>query len=115
MGKDSVYLKHILDAINVIEEYIKGIDFEEFQEHKNKLIQDGVIRELEIVGEAVKNISADFRNFHGEIPWKDTAGMRDKLIHVYFGVDLEAVWQTVQKDLPKLKVQIENILAEIVN
>lgn len=113
MGKDKVYLKHILDAITVIEDYTKGIDVDRFQAYENKLIQDGVIREFEIIGEAVKNLSDDLKRSHSGTPWRDIAGMRDKLIHIYFGVDLEAVWQTVQGDLPKLKSQIEKIMPQL--
>lgn len=106
MEKDNLYIKHILDAIAVIEKYLKDVNFESFM--KNKLIQDGVIRELEIIGEAVKRLSDDFKNFHKNIPWKDMAGMRDKLIHDYFGVDIEAVWQTAKEDLGPLKEILES-------
>jgi len=101
MEQDRLYIQHILDAISTIEGYIQNFDFEMFL--KNKLVQDGIIRELEIIGEASKNLSSDFKNSLKEISWKDVMGMRDKLIHEYFGVDLEAVWQTVQEDLPPLK------------
>jgi len=113
MEKDSIYLKHTLDAIAVVEGYVEGIDSISFQEHKNKLIQDGVIREIEIIGEAAKNLSTDFKDSHNGIPWKKIMSMRDRLIHEYFGVDLEAVWQTVQEDLPKLKTQVGEMLSEI--
>jgi len=104
-----VYLKHILDAINKIEQYIKKIDENKFS--KDTLIQDGVIRQIEIIGEATKNLSEDFRDKHKQVPWKDIAGMRDKLIHGYFGVDINAVWDTVKKDLPNLKAEITRILS----
>jgi len=98
---DSVYLQHILDAIAKIEEYLSGVDKESYL--SRSLIQDGVIRQLEIIGEAVKQLSDVFRNQHAQIPWQDIAGMRDKLIHHYFGVDLDAVWKTAKEDLPELK------------
>ncbi|MDO8555328.1 MAG: DUF86 domain-containing protein [bacterium] len=101
MEEDSLYIKHILDAIIVIETYIENLSFETFSQ--NKLVQDGVIRELEIIGETVKRLSEDLKNLYLDIPWKDIAGMRDKLIHDYFGVDLEAVWRTAQEDLSALK------------
>ena len=108
---DAVYLKHILDAIARVEEYLSGVDEAAFHEHH--LIQDGVIRQTEIVGEAVKNLSSELRQAHSTVPWEDIAGMRDKLIHHYFGVDLGVVWLTTQEDLPILKAQVTTILAEI--
>ena len=102
MKKDNVvFLKHILDAINLIE-------FQEFR--NNHMLQDAVIRETEIIGEAAKNLSVDFKNKYSDIPWRQIAGMRDKLIHGYFGVDLDAVWDTATIDVPSLKERLEEIL-----
>jgi uncharacterized protein with HEPN domain len=98
MARDEmIYLRHILDAINVVEEYLQGVN--EAQFNQTRLLQDGVIRQIEIVGEAVRHISKDIRRTYPEIPWQDVAGMRDKLIHDYFGVDIEKVWLTAQEDL----------------
>lgn len=107
---DSVYLQHILDAISKIETYLDGIDRQTFSERS--LIQDGVIRQTEIIGEAVRRLSHDLRDRYSQIPWQDIAGMRDKLIHDYFGVDLETVWLTALEDLPILKAQVTQILSE---
>jgi len=79
---DTVYLRHILDAILKIEEYSKRVNYESFIE--DTLIQDGVIRQLEIIGEATKRLSSALRGKYADLPWKDIAGMRDKLIHDYF-------------------------------
>ena len=101
MRDDSVFLNHILDAINQIEEYITGMTYDDFLE--NRLVQDAVVRQLEIIGEATKNLSSTKTEEFPQIPWKEIAGMRDKLIHAYFGVDLEEVWNTAKKDIPYLK------------
>jgi uncharacterized protein with HEPN domain len=107
---DSVYLQHILDAISKVETYLEGIDRRTFSERS--LIQDGVIRQIEFIGEAVRRLSHDLRDQYPKIPWQDIAGMRDKLIHDYFGVDLETVWLTALDDLPVLKAQVARILSE---
>jgi len=109
MKKDNlVFLKHILDAINLIEEYLKDKEFLEFT--NNHMLQDAVIREIEIIGEATKNLAEDFKNKYPEIPWRQIAGMRDKLIHGYFGVDLDAVWDTATTDVPSLKEKLQETL-----
>jgi uncharacterized protein with HEPN domain len=108
---DLVYLRHILDATRRIWEYMQGVERPGFAE--NQLLQDGVIRQLEVVGEATKRVSAEVKGRHPNIPWKDVAGMRDKLIHDYFGVDLDAVWDTATKDVPKLRDAIENVVKHL--
>jgi len=108
---DTVFLKHIRDAILRIEGYTKKISASRFS--KETLIQDAVIRQVEIIGEATKRLSEHVRSQYNTIPWDDIAGMRNKLIHDYFGVDIEKVWLTVQKDIPDLKKQINKILKNL--
>ncbi len=109
MKDDRVYLNHILDSIKRIESYTSKGKEAFFRE---SIVQDAVMRNLEIIGEAVKNLSPDFRARHSEIPWARIAGMRDVLIHGYFGVRLETVWNAVENRLPELKHHVETLLAE---
>jgi uncharacterized protein with HEPN domain len=111
MTKDAiVYLRHILDAVKRIESYINGIACEEFLE--NEMVQAAIIREMEIIGEAAKRLPENFKTGHPDIPWRKMAGMRDKLVHDYMGVDIDAVWDTVDRDLPALKESIAEILGD---
>ncbi|HEX9991147.1 MAG TPA: DUF86 domain-containing protein [Chloroflexia bacterium] len=103
---DQLYLRHILDAIKKIESYV-SIGKPVFMETSHW--QDAVIRQLEIIGEATKHISDDLRSQHSEIPWRRIAGLRDVLIHNYMGVDLAAVWEITQKDIPQLKEYVSSI------
>ena len=108
---DTAYLKHIRDAISRIEAYLQDKTYQEFSE--NCLVQDGAIRQLEIIGEATKKLSDSVKAKYPEIPWKDIAGMRDKLIHDYLGVDIDAVWDTIQKDIPVLKKKLKTIFSSL--
>lgn len=107
MKSDKIYLSHIKDAIRDIETFTAKLTKKEFR--ASKLIQSAVIRQIEIIGEATKNLSPTLKSKYKNIPWKDIAGMRDMLIHEYFGVDLEAVWRTVTEDIPSLKKQLAKI------
>lgn len=111
MNKDPiVFIKHIRDSITDIERYTKSVSKDKF--FKNKMLQDAIIHKVEIIGEAAKNLSASFIKKYPPVPWKDIIGMRDKLIHNYFGVNIERVWIVVQEDIPQLKMQIDEILRE---
>lgn len=107
MKDDSIYIDHILLSIKNILNYTKNISKEEFA--KNTLIQDAVIRNFEIIDEATKKISFDFKQVHFEVPWKEMAGMRDKLIHDYIGIDIQVIWDTIQQDIPNLQKIIKGI------
>ena len=105
------YLRDILEAIDKIERYTKNISFEDFSD--NELIQDGVIRNLEIIGEAVKNLPDDIKKDYPEVEWRKIAGLRDILIHAYFGVDLEVIWDIVKNKVPELKEMVRKILSNL--
>ena len=107
-----IFLMDIKDCIETIEEYTGGgINREKFYEEKKD--QDAVLRRLEIIGEAVKNLPLGFREKHPDIEWKKISGLRDVLIHGYFGVNLERVWVIVKDDLPDLKEKVGKILDEM--
>ena len=108
MKKDSlVYIEHIIESIIKINFYTKGYTLNSFLD--SSLVQDAVIRNFEIIGEATKNLSIEFRTKYPKIEWKKIAGMRDKLIHDYIGVDLFAVWAVVEDILPNLLIELQNI------
>ena len=104
---DLVYIEHILGCIRKIKEFTNGLSLKDFS--VNELVQDAVIRNIEIIGEASKKISSDTKQIFYEIPWREIAGMRDKLIHDYLGVDVEVVWRTITEDIPTLEKQIKEI------
>ena len=110
MKDDRVYLAHIQDAIARILDYTSPGKAYFDQDEKT---QDAVVRNLEIIGEAVKNVSGAMREQQRDIPWRRLAGMRDKLIHEYFGVNLTIVWEVVEQELPKLGAQLGEIRKEI--
>jgi len=107
MRNENLFLKDILDSIENIEKFMKNISKEYFLENREK--QNAVIREIEIIGEAVKNISDETRKKYPEVEWKNIAGARDIFIHGYFRVDLERVWDIVENNLKDLKQKIQNV------
>ncbi|MEO0706653.1 MAG: DUF86 domain-containing protein [Cyanobacteria bacterium J06649_5] len=108
MSRDTSALVDILEAIQLINQYIKGINQEQFEENVEK--QDAILRRIPIIGEATKRLTTEFRAEHQEIPWKEIAGMRDILSHDYDEVDLEEVWSVIQNNLPSLLAYIQPLV-----
>ncbi|MCP3927784.1 MAG: DUF86 domain-containing protein [Bacteroidetes bacterium] len=109
--RDLMYLEHIQESIQKIQLYTSGMTEEDFQ--NSSLVQDAVIRQFEIIGEATKQISDSLKSSYASVPWKDMAGMRDILIHDYINVETDVVWKTVQDHLPSLKNQIIGIIKDL--
>ncbi|HCL81840.1 MAG: hypothetical protein A2077_05345 [Nitrospirae bacterium GWC2_46_6] len=107
----SLFIKDILEAINDIENFIGDIDFESFSSDRKTRV--AVIHEIEIIGEAAKNIPKTIRDRYKELPWQDMAKMRDKISHFYFGVKYEIVWKVVKERLPEIKLAAEKILKDL--
>jgi uncharacterized protein with HEPN domain len=108
---ETVYLRHILDSITKIETYLNGVQRRTFD--TDTRTQDAVIRQLEIIGEAVKRLSSETRNLQPHIPWSAIAGMRDKLIHDYFRVDIDQVWLTANNELSALQTAVSTMLSHL--
>ncbi len=106
-----LFVKDIMEAIEDIEAFVGDIDFDRF--HADKKTRSAVVWRLEVIGEAAKNIPASIRGKYKELPWKDMAGMRDKISHFYFGIDFEVVWEVVRKKLPILKPVIQKMIDEL--
>jgi uncharacterized protein with HEPN domain len=105
------YLQDISNAMDAAEQFTQGASKKEFVEDLKTIYAS--TRAIEIIGEAAKNIPKSFRDKHPEIPWRDMAGMRDKLVHEYFGIDLNVLWNTIKQDLPHLRVLMSDVFREL--
>lgn len=108
--RDKDFLLDINEALTLISLYTKGLTYRKFL--ADRKAQDAVVRNLEVTGEASKNVTAEFKAKYPDIPWKKMSGLRDKLIHFYFGIDYNIVWNIAKKELPKLRKQIKEILKQ---
>lgn len=98
MKEDRIYVLHILTAISDIKEFTEGMNKSDFLE--NKMAEHAVVRNIEVIGEASKHLSAEFREKHKDVPWKDIIKMRNKVTHFYFGINYNIVWKVVKRDIP---------------
>ena len=105
------YLQDILDSVNDVENFIRGMSFEEFKVDRKTI--SAVVRSIEGIGQASKRIPRSLKAKHKEVPWHEMAGMRDKLIHEYFGVDVEILWKTAKDNIPPLKQLVQNMLKSL--
>jgi len=105
------YLRDMIEAADKAAQFVKDVNFEAFCKNEEKIF--AVIRALEIIGEAAKNIPKSMRERYGEVPWDDIIGMRNKVIHGYFGVDLEVIWKTIHEDLPPLRTTLGRIFEDL--
>jgi uncharacterized protein with HEPN domain len=110
LDKDRSFLKHILDEIDFLERQSKGLEYQGLME--DEVLQRACIRSLEVIGEATKNLSDNLRKRYPEIEWRKIAGLRDKLIHHYFGVDWDIVWDVMMNEMPELRAKLEAIIID---
>jgi uncharacterized protein with HEPN domain len=111
LKNNRVFIEHILAEINYLLKESKNLKYEDLIE--DETLKRAFVRSLEVIGEATKNLSAEFRDKYPEIKWREIAGLRDKLIHHYFGVNLKRVWDVIENKIPELKKQIEKILENV--
>ena len=108
MKDNKIYLEDIISSIKKIEKYINDISFEEFSD--NEMIVDAVVRNLEIIGEAARNLEDDFKEINSHIPWRNMIGLRNIMIHEYFGIALNIIWKIVTDDIPRTKPEILKLI-----
>ena len=108
--KTLLYLTDILEAIRKIETFVVGVTFEAFSQDAKTI--DAVVHNIEVIGEAARHIPEQLRLAYPAVPWKQVVGSRDKMIHEYFGIDLEVIWQTINDDLPVLKQEVKAIISK---
>lgn len=111
MKNNRLYVEHMLEAIKLVERYSNGLDFERFSKDVEK--QDSIVRRLQIIGEASNRVSQEIKDRLPQVPWKKMLGMRNIIVHDYMYVDLEKVWNVVEKDLPELKRSLKDALERV--
>lgn len=111
MKQDEVFIRHILDEIDFLIDSSEGLEYQGLI--KDEILKRASVRSLEVIGEATKNISSESRQKYPDIEWRELTGLRDKLVHKYFGVQWEIVWDVVKNKIPKLKGRLEGILREL--
>lgn len=113
MGKkrsDRIFFTDIIESMELIQNYINDVSEFDFENDSEK--QDAVIRRFEIIGEAAKNISEKSKELYKDIPWREMAGMRDVIIHQYFGINMKMIWEVIMKDIPRIKSKLKKINLE---
>jgi len=110
VSRDKAFLRHILDEVKFLNNQFKGLELHELME--DEVLKRACVRSLEVIGEAVKNLSETFKRGHPEIEWRKIAGLRDKLIHHYFGVDWDIVWDIIRNKIPDLEEKIRRLIEE---
>lgn len=110
MTDDLVYLRHVRDSLHEVRSFIEGESYESFLE--SRMLQNAVMRSFEVVGEAAWRVGPEFREAHPDVPWRSMSDFRNKLIHDYFGLDLEVIWKTATEDAPALLEKVESLIEE---